>query len=151
LDSLAPKTQLGSGQLVVYLQALDVNQRMDALQDKLAELVADVMGMSAASIPMDKSFFELGMDSLMAVELRNRLQVQVGADKPVHSTIIFDYPSIFILSQHLAETNLRKTMPNSNFKVELDFDQNEINEMDKADILQMAQNALNLKRDSKDD
>ena len=47
-------------------------------------------------------FFELGMDSLMAVELRNRLNRAFAGDYTVSNTAVFDYPDITALARHLA-------------------------------------------------
>ena len=43
----------------------------------------------------------MGMDSLMAVELKNRLDTHLGT--PVASTIIFEFPTIHTLATHLVE------------------------------------------------
>ena len=48
-------------------------------------------------------FFDLGMDSLMAVELRNRLNRALSGEYVVSNTAIFDYPDITALARHLAE------------------------------------------------
>ena len=47
-------------------------------------------------------FFELGMDSLMAVELRNRLNKAFAGEYTTSNTIVFDYPSAAELAVHLA-------------------------------------------------
>ena len=47
-------------------------------------------------------FFELGMDSLMAVELRNRLNRAFAGEYTVSNTAVFDYPDITALARHLA-------------------------------------------------
>ena len=53
----------------------------------------------AQGLDPEQSFRDLGMDSLTAVELRNRLQAQVG--RPLPATVAFDYPNIDALSTYL--------------------------------------------------
>ena len=48
------------------------------------------------------SFFDMGMDSLMAVELRNRLNRGLGDAYTTSNTVVFDYPDITALAGHLA-------------------------------------------------
>ena len=48
-------------------------------------------------------FFEMGMDSLMSVELRNRLNRALAGEYTVSNTAVFDYPNVSSLARHLAE------------------------------------------------
>lgn len=48
-------------------------------------------------------FFDLGMDSLMAVELRNRLNRAFADEYVASNTVVFDYPDIAALAGHLTE------------------------------------------------
>ncbi|MCY3647461.1 MAG: SDR family NAD(P)-dependent oxidoreductase [Chloroflexi bacterium] len=48
-------------------------------------------------------FFDLGMDSLMAVELRNRLNRAFAGEYVASNTVVFDYPDISSLARHIAE------------------------------------------------
>ncbi len=55
------------------------------------------------SIPVaTMGFFDLGMDSLMAVELRNRLNRSCSGEYVVSNTAVFDHPTIADLARHLA-------------------------------------------------
>ena len=76
-------------------------ERSEAERQKL--LVAFVRGAAAAvlsaeedAIPPDVDLLELGMDSLMAVELRRRVEAGVG--KPLPSNLVFNYPSVSALA-----------------------------------------------------
>ena len=48
-------------------------------------------------------FFDLGMDSLMTVELRNRMNRAFAGEHVTPNTVVFDYPDIDRLARHLAE------------------------------------------------
>jgi acyl transferase domain-containing protein/acyl carrier protein len=71
-------------------------------QRELAELAADVLGHDdEVALDADRSFRDLGFDSLMAVDLRNRLVERTGRALPV--TVVFDHPSIAALAAALGD------------------------------------------------
>src|SRR5262252_367343 len=47
-----------------------------------------------------RGLFEIGMDSLMALELKNRLQSGLGV--PIPSTLAFDHPTVDAIARFLA-------------------------------------------------
>jgi acyl transferase domain-containing protein/acyl carrier protein len=60
-----------------------------------------VLGLDrAAGVDERQGLRDLGLDSLMALELRNRLQRSVG--RQLRATLALDYPSIEAISRHLA-------------------------------------------------
>ena len=61
---------------------------------------AAVLSVEEETIPPDMDLLELGMDSLMAVELRRRIESGVGERLP--SNLIFNYPSVSALVTFLA-------------------------------------------------
>jgi epothilone polyketide synthase D len=56
-----------------------------------------------SALPPDpaQGLFDLGFDSLMALELRNRLETAVG--RPLAATLAFDHPSIAGIALHLLD------------------------------------------------
>ena len=68
----------------------------------LHQEVASVLGFSDVSdLPKDHGFFEMGLDSLMAIELKNRLQSALGL--PLKTTVAFNYPNAPALASFLFE------------------------------------------------
>lgn len=65
---------------------------------------------SDPSNPPDRRqrLMDFGVDSLMAVDLRNRLTKGLGFSQPLPATLIFDYPTIEVLAKYL-EGRLVKT------------------------------------------
>jgi len=74
--------------------------RRSILREHVRSLVAGVLGFdSGKRIPLRRGFSDLGVDSLMAVELRNRLESDLGRSLP--STLLIDHPTVERLAEHL--------------------------------------------------
>ena len=76
-----------------------MQQRKKLLTDYLRDAVAEVTRVDAAEIREDAGFFDLGMDSLMAVELRRRIEQGVGKEIPV--TLVMDHPRLSDAADYL--------------------------------------------------
>ncbi|HEX2909582.1 MAG TPA: SDR family NAD(P)-dependent oxidoreductase [Chloroflexia bacterium] len=88
--------------LVKALSSISPEERLARLEEYVREAVAGVLGFEKASlVNREQGFFELGMDSLMAVELKVRLEKSSGLALP--STLAFDYPTVETLARFLAD------------------------------------------------
>ena len=76
-----------------------MQRRKKLVADYLREAVAEVTRVDVAEIREDAGFFDLGMDSLMAVELRRRLEQAVGKELP--ATLAMDYPRLSDVGDYL--------------------------------------------------
>ncbi|HRI48653.1 MAG TPA: type I polyketide synthase, partial [Pseudomonadota bacterium] len=82
----------GAGSLGSQLAGLAAPEREALLGELVKAEAAAVLGLSeTAAISAEKPLKELGLDSLMAVELRNRLAARTQTALP--ATLVFDYPS----------------------------------------------------------
>ena len=78
------------------------NEHEELLVSFLQQELQAVLRLSTPPSPT-VGFFDLGMDSLMAVEFRNRLNRAFTGEYTASNTIVFDYPDIASLAGHLAE------------------------------------------------
>lgn len=91
---------LSSRSVVAALQLAPAADRFSQLRAHVRSQVCAVLGLSASAAPDDgHGLFELGIDSLMATELRTRLQQSLQTSLP--STLAFEYPTIGALTTYL--------------------------------------------------
>ncbi len=84
------------------LTAAPVAQRRKLLMDYLREQVAWMRGLgSSESIDPAQGFHEMGIDSLAALQLKNRLQSGLGLSLP--ATLVFNYPTTEKLAAQLMD------------------------------------------------
>jgi acyl carrier protein len=81
------------------LLATPPKERQQILQTHIGERVARVLGTSASAFDPRQPLRELGLDSLMAVELVSALSGSVGRTLP--ATLLFNYPTIGDLAVYL--------------------------------------------------
>ena len=83
------------------LLALAPGERLEFLLGFVRAQIAEVLHMDPARVRDDTPLPTLGLDSLGALELRNRLEVRLEVSLSV--TLVFTYPTIDTLGPHLAE------------------------------------------------
>ena len=74
--------------------------KLRALAEAIDEIVGRILGLGDLALERARPLAELGLDSLMAVELRNALGRLVGRTLP--TSLVFDYPTAEALTSFLA-------------------------------------------------
>jgi len=105
-----PSAAATQPELLQQLAAVAAEARPGLLLTYVQGEVARVLGLDASHLPdIQTGFSDMGMDSLMAVDLKNRLQSSIG--KPLTSTVTFNYPTIEALARYLSEEVFALTIP----------------------------------------
>ncbi|MET9654669.1 beta-ketoacyl synthase N-terminal-like domain-containing protein [Streptomyces sp. NPDC006460] len=108
-EASAPADDGADGTARRRLAGLTGTERTDALRELLRAEAADTLGHSSpTTVTADRSFQELGFDSLTAIELRNRLGGTLGLRLP--RTVVFDHPDLDALTAFV-EGRLDETGP----------------------------------------
>ncbi|MXM65410.1 SDR family NAD(P)-dependent oxidoreductase [Streptomyces sp. HUCO-GS316] len=103
----APSGREAGRGLADRLARLDETERASRVLALVREEASRSLGLrSAESVPADRPLRDLGMDSVTAVDLRNRISTRIGAKLP--ATLLFDHPTPARLTDHLLATALAK-------------------------------------------
>jgi acyl transferase domain-containing protein/NADPH:quinone reductase-like Zn-dependent oxidoreductase/pimeloyl-ACP methyl ester carboxylesterase/aryl carrier-like protein/trans-aconitate methyltransferase len=86
-------------ELMRRLRSTAASGRHEVLIETLRRQAAKVLGLAAEKVETGRALNELGLDSLMAVELRNMLSRMTGRALP--ATLLFDYPTLEALAGYL--------------------------------------------------
>jgi acyl carrier protein len=86
--------------LLERLEKASAMRRREILVTHVRAEVARILGFGdAQAIELRQGFFRMGMDSILTVQLRNRLETALGRSLP--PTVAFEYPTVETLSDHL--------------------------------------------------
>jgi polyketide synthase 12 len=97
----ATASATSSSALAERISRLPAAEREEAVVEIVRSQLAAVLGLvSPELVPIDRPLQELGLDSLMAVEARNRLSQVVG--KKIPTSLIFDQPTVRKMSKWLS-------------------------------------------------
>ena len=100
----------GSATWQERLAAAPPAQRLELLMDAIRAEAARIMRLDdEGSITDERPLRDLGLDSLMAVEMRNALAARIGVKLP--ATLLFDQPSVSALAAFLANGALAGLFP----------------------------------------
>ncbi len=89
-----------SAPLLAQLHQTPAAAKPRLLTDYLQRQIQRILTLPALPDPA-VGFMDLGMDSLMAVELKNHLQRALGEQMTLTNTVALDYPRVDVLAKHL--------------------------------------------------
>jgi len=110
----AERPSTGDGQDRSVLSApdwsrLSAQERLGELEARLKTILARELRMSASAINVDQPFPELGLDSMMAMNVLRETQKLVDMD--VSANMLFNNPTISLLAAYLANRLAPKQVP----------------------------------------
>jgi acyl carrier protein len=96
----------GKDDFVRRLSAEPAARRFAILKAHVESTASRALGVTGGrSLDPRRPLQELGLDSLMSVELRNALATSIG--RPLPATLLFDYPTVESLTHYLAKNVLQ--------------------------------------------
>ena len=101
-EQTTAKTTGAGGWTARLLQAPPASRRTLLAGLIRDEIIRVVGGSNGTPIAPRQPLFDLGLDSLMAVDLRTRLSATLGC--PLATTLLFDHPTLETLTEHLMVT-----------------------------------------------
>lgn len=102
LISAKPKSQAGESEMVAKLKRLRGAGQKELLVATIQSTLQGIL--STSDLPeIDRPLIEMGLDSLMAVELSTELQFLLGDQLGIGPTMLFDHPTIDAISDHVLE------------------------------------------------
>ena len=92
------------------LDGLSERRQRQVMRDEIRRLAARVLDVDDTErIEVGQPLSDMGLDSLMAVELRNHLGVAMGTELP--ATLLFEHPTVNALVDHLLEVRTQTAPP----------------------------------------
>lgn len=89
--------------LLEEMEQAPASERKALLANYIRSQVADILGFGAPDrVDPRQGFFRMGMDSMMTVQLRNRLEATLGCALP--PTLAFEYPTVESIAQFIDGT-----------------------------------------------
>ncbi|MEM9087129.1 MAG: SDR family NAD(P)-dependent oxidoreductase, partial [Cyanobacteria bacterium P01_F01_bin.53] len=108
------------------LAAAPFEEKQLLLDTYVCTQICQTLGFSTGELDRQTGFFDLGMDSLTALELKNSLQTDLGLSLP--STLAFDYPTVEALLAYLATQLINEPATQSSKPLEEQTTQSEAEE-----------------------
>ena len=93
---------LAHSQFLSQLAETPSDRKRNVLTSFVQAQAARVLGLLAHEVKVQTPLNEMGLDSLMAIELRNLLGTALALSRPLPVTLVYDYPTVVAISDYLA-------------------------------------------------
>jgi len=102
-DVALARSQKEHDQLLIdIVESADMHEKLNVLEHHIKDYIRTVIGLrEGVNIDIEKSIFDFGLDSLMAVELKNIIERNMKSK--LKSTLLFDYPTVKGLVLYVAQ------------------------------------------------
>nr|WP_233261551.1 type I polyketide synthase [Vitiosangium sp. GDMCC 1.1324] len=124
---------VGDRNLLERIAAAEPGARALLFQEFLRGQVSQVLRIPEGKIDVAAPLSSLGMDSLMGLELRNRIEAALGIRAP--ASLLWTYPTVVALSGHLAR-GVREEPPAKSSPTHTDSS-NEVEDMSQAELARL--------------
>jgi NADPH:quinone reductase-like Zn-dependent oxidoreductase/acyl carrier protein len=97
-----PAPAAPAGQMARRLEDAPAGKKLGVMISVVSEMVSDIFGLDSAHVlDADQNFTDLGMDSLLAIQLSNRLKTTFAVNVP--ATLAFQRPTVREISEDVLE------------------------------------------------
>jgi NAD(P)-dependent dehydrogenase (short-subunit alcohol dehydrogenase family)/acyl carrier protein len=86
-----------------------MTERRSILEGVVRDCIAKVLKIAPARLDPRRALGTMGLSSLMAIELRNRLEAALG--RSLSATLAWNYPTVAALVEHLADASAAEHRP----------------------------------------
>ena len=103
-------TEEEGGAFLRQLKLIPLDEQEEATEDFVRAHVARILRLDATQVDNNHRLMDIGVDSLMAVELRNRLNKDLGLVENLPATLVFDHPTVQAVAHYLIGNVLRPSV-----------------------------------------
>lgn len=96
--------EVSQDNLLAQLESAKPTERLLLIKKFVSNIVRTVLGLPLSqALDEKRGFFDMGLDSLMAVELKNQLQIGLGKTAILGATVVFDQSNLEKMTNHIAQ------------------------------------------------
>ncbi len=142
-ETVSSSSEEENNEFLEELRAATTEKQSELLVDLVRRTAAEILGFDTPrSLNTQQGFFKIGMDSLMTVQLRTRLEASLDCSLP--PTIAFEYPTIAQMVSYLVKNVLQSQdrALDQDSEVQVDEPDLELDDISEDDLLKLLDSEL---------